>query len=411
MDSYYTPNEIAKEMVNSIKDLNPDLIADFAVGNGALLKVASEKWASAKFVANDIDPSVVKELKTNFPSWMTCSRDFFDSQLVLNCRVLSKIKKKVSLILLNPPFSCRGGVVKIVEINGQNIRCSNAMAFLIKAMEFLSEEGQLVAVLPISSLFNEKDQEAWSIIKGMAKVKYHKEYYRQRFSKAIPNTAIVHIKLLPVKARKKKLKVISNNPEIPSSYKTSDLGALVYVVRGNTPMFEWENFSDERGNPFIHTSDLKSGRVQFSHRFVSCEPKTIHGPMILIPRVGRPSLEKITLYEERIGVVLSDCVISVLSEDSEVTSKLYAVLRENWQSFKSLYKGTCAPYTTINNVVRMLCNWGYEAVAVKASEINRPPFEQEKYRILGWDYKVQKSDFGHPNKMHLTPLRSAGDFD
>jgi hypothetical protein len=389
MDSYYTPIEIAKEMVNAVKDLKPDLIADFAVGNGALLKVANEYWTNAKFIANDIDPKVVRDLKADYPKWETSSRNFFDSSLVSSCRVLSEVKKKVSLILLNPPFSCKGGTVKNIEINGQEIRCSNAMAFLIKAIDFLSEEGQLVAVLPISTLFNEKDKDAWSIIKGMAKVKYHKEYYRKRFSKAIPNTAIVHIKLLSVKDRKKKLRLISSNSEISSSYITPDLGASVYVIRGNTPMFKWEHISDEQGIPFIHTSDLQYGRVQHSHRFVSCESKTIQGSMILIPRVGRPSLEKITHLEGENRVVLSDCVISILCENPEVTTKLYNVLRENWHILKTLYKGTCAPYITINNLVGLLCSWGYEAVAVKASVLNQLYYEQNFCGNLGLEYRAQ----------------------
>ena len=58
MDSlarYYTDNNFSDLLVDEINLLNPNLIIDLGIGDGALTTAAYKKWQRATFIASDID--------------------------------------------------------------------------------------------------------------------------------------------------------------------------------------------------------------------------------------------------------------------------------------------------------------------------------------------------------------------
>ena len=50
IDAYYTPSQLAVQMVNVCSG-RPVVIADFAAGDGELLRKASKQWPRAKLSA------------------------------------------------------------------------------------------------------------------------------------------------------------------------------------------------------------------------------------------------------------------------------------------------------------------------------------------------------------------------
>lgn len=69
------------------------------------------------------------------------------------------------MILLNPPFTCKGSIIEHVNLGEQDFKVSTAMLFLMRALRFLSDNGGLYAIMPISIIYSEKDKQAWNYLK------------------------------------------------------------------------------------------------------------------------------------------------------------------------------------------------------------------------------------------------------
>ena len=109
MDIHYTPSALATSLVQATSEVRPKLVADLAAGNGNLLLAAEQVWPNARFVATDIDPRAVRRLGRLRPSWTVGRCDLRSVPSRRSCLALKNMRKSACLLLLNPPFSCRGG--------------------------------------------------------------------------------------------------------------------------------------------------------------------------------------------------------------------------------------------------------------------------------------------------------------
>ena len=67
IDKIFTPNHLANELVQYYsRSTHPQLITDFAVGEGSLIKAAYKHWPESQYIVNDIDQNVLS--KINLPS-------------------------------------------------------------------------------------------------------------------------------------------------------------------------------------------------------------------------------------------------------------------------------------------------------------------------------------------------------
>ena len=107
---------------------------------------------------------------------------------------------------------------------------------------------------------------------------------------------------------------------------------------------------------------------------VSPRYRTISGPAILIPRVGRPSVSKVVLIGEE-KVVLSDCVIALRTTPPGSEVELAREIKRNWLTFQQIYGGSCAPYTTIRRIREMLLELG---VLTALPSGNGPQYEKQR---------------------------------
>lgn len=82
--------------------------------------------------------------------------DFKDDDSVNNVQFLHD--NTFDLVVLNPPFTCKGSVVEHLEFEREEFKVSTAMLFSMRVLRYLSERGGLYAILPISCVYSEKDK-------------------------------------------------------------------------------------------------------------------------------------------------------------------------------------------------------------------------------------------------------------
>jgi hypothetical protein len=132
--------------------------------DGDLLIEAERMWPKAKFVATDIDSSAIRRLSRLKPSWTAGRCDLRYSRSRNSCFALQQARGRVSLLLLNPPFSCRGGTKFPAETETGILFASAAMSFVVIASNYVAKKGEIVAILPFGCLYSAKDGRERSVV-------------------------------------------------------------------------------------------------------------------------------------------------------------------------------------------------------------------------------------------------------
>jgi predicted RNA methylase len=352
-DRFYTPPHVADVMLSCVSDRSPRTVADFAAGDGALLELAGKRWRRAQLVANDIDRTAARGLRAKHDDWRVETCDFLGPRVRNTGGRLADLVGTTSLILLNPPFSCRGHSTQRVRIDDVVHSCSTAMAFVLTSFAFLRRHGILVAVLPSGTLNSEKDQGALQWLRSRAEVSIIQQNGRQTFPGCNPRTAIVRI--TRVKNGDGNAKSVREKPLQSPSVEVS-------ISRGCMPIYLVEPRSrNARMLPMLHTTNIKRGRVLPSHLMTGKWTRTISGPAVLLPRVGRPTPDKVALYESVAPIVLSDCVFALQCLTVDAAEIVRDRLLGAWDSIAASYGGTCAPYLTLRRLTDALNELGIVA--------------------------------------------------
>lgn len=346
MDAFYTPKLIAEKMIKSATLTSVASAADFAAGDGGLLRAVETRWPDATITACEIDPHTADYLSSNHSSWEVYTTDFMTAVRDSEFDDLDP----VSLIVLNPPFSCRGATTYSVEFGDEIYRASYGLAYTIAAMEFLAPAGQLIALLPSGTLTSQKDAANWQRLRCRFEVEVLFYLDNRTFRECSAETVIVRFskRASPVRARKR--------PDASlKAFNFRTKGFLkVGLFRGKVSMNEVAN---ETGGifPLVHTTELKNRKALMERkRALRSDYKPISGPAVLIPRVGRPTLDKVALLSKSDTVVLSDCVIALRCDSERAAASVRKFIDSNWKPFSKLYSGTCAKYITLRSIERFL---------------------------------------------------------
>lgn len=346
MDRYYTPLDIAQRLVRQLPDCAPTIVADFAAGEGALLRAARERWPNCYLVGTDINPVAIRSLRRNFEGIIAGKCDFLNSASENSSQALRAKRGNISLVLINPPFSCRGGSRHRVSVGDITISCSRAMAFLINSTKYLSREGRVVALLPASCLDSEKDANARRMLS--------REFVLEKFGGAAPyefrgcsvEVAFVSVVRRPSICALSPIQLKQSNNDVSFVH--------IKVVRGKISM---DLIPETKGRvkvPLIHTTDLRDGSIQKTNRSVISGRSIVSGPAILIPRVGRPDYRKIGWLDEGTTCAISDCIIAIEGPRVAIAS-LHDLMKINWDMIAKSYIGSCAKYMTLSNLKNALC--------------------------------------------------------
>jgi tRNA1(Val) A37 N6-methylase TrmN6 len=350
IDAFYTPSHLAELMASHVQNREPKLIADFAAGDGELLRVAHTHWPRAGVIAADIDRGSIRHIKRRNPAWSTGCCDFLHERSRSRCGPLRDQIGAISLVLLNPPFSYRGAKSCSVSVDKNRFSCTKALAFVATSIQYLSENGELLAILPTGTMFSEKDVSMWSFLRNRFDVRTIAEQERHAFSGCTARTIIVHLARLGKGQKTSRQKGPLGSTEVNNSQNLY----MMKLVRGVVQMHTVNGTRSPKALPLIHSTDLSGSLVREPQRRTNQTRRILTGPAVLLPRVGEPRRDKVVLYLSRNPVVLSDCVIGLMCTSQKKAREVQTLLKRNWRIVKGAYGGTCAKYATLASLRQAL---------------------------------------------------------
>lgn len=336
-DSYYTPPFLADKLISFITPANIARAIDFCVGDGDLLKAVAKRYADIDLFGTDISDEALAKLSDKCPDWHLGECDFRNDDSIGKVDFLKE--GLFDLIVLNPPFTCKGGIVEKVLFDDQEFHVSTAMLFLMRALKYLAPNGGLYAILPISCVYSIKDRKAWTYLKNNYNACILDEPNKVSFtSKCAPNIALVYAGHYKV-----------HGVEQVDSFQFSSL-PVTSVVRGSIRMQNLQYNNSHDSVSLIHTTNLRNGKLVGLRRILAGSMRMISGCGVIIPRVCNPNPNKVVLFDDDLVYALSDCVVFLKTNTSEEAEMLRNAIIDHWCDFLSVYKGTGAQYTTVERL-------------------------------------------------------------
>lgn len=361
LDNIYTPTDLARTMVDAVPGSlgDKDLVADFAAGDGELLRAARLKWPLARIIATDIDSGVARVLKRQNSDWEVGVLDFLSRKSRSGSSTARRILGMVRLVILNPPFSCRGGGRTVASALGRRTKCSRGLAFVFDSVEYVVPGGFVIAVLPSGSLRSEMDQDTWRLLESMGTIEILRQNGHHTFPKATVETVVVRFTRFEGSAKTAEVS------QCPQPHLCRERKGRVRLVRGNVPIHRIESATAPNGVTLFHSSDLREGRLSHGRRITNVNARLVGGPMVLIPRVGKPSKRKLVCYPGGSHFALSDCVIAALCESESLAEEIWESLMRNWACVEDGYSGSGAKYITMGRLTHILGQLGYTAEIIE----------------------------------------------
>jgi tRNA1(Val) A37 N6-methylase TrmN6 len=333
-DSHYTPTKLADRLVSFIEKEGVSTVADFCVGEGELLRAAKKRWDDVKLFGNDISDKAIQLLRGNHPDWMLEKCDFLN-QKARDEKLL--FKNKFDIILLNPPFTCKGSTIYAINFDDMEFHASTAMAFLVEAIKYLQEDGVLYAILPQSTAYSKKDEKIRSHLKKKYDLKILKELNNQSFKKCTPNIILASVN-------------DARSTDLNNTFKQIDTGIKhLQIQRGCISMHNIQECTSHYVS-LVHSTNIRDNNVVDLNHKVKNTVSYIGGPALLIHRVGQPNVKKICIISSGEEYALSDCVIGIKTETLQECQHLKTIITDHWDEFSNLYKGTGAKYITIDRL-------------------------------------------------------------
>ncbi|MEI7832792.1 MAG: N-6 DNA methylase [bacterium] len=351
-DFFCTPNLIARSMAEAFQMSDCPIIADFAVGDGSLLHACEALWPNSLYYAVDIQQKLVSSLSLQKPNWRIATCDFLDT--AQRTQALDSMDfSSCSAIILNPPFSCRGNRRYSSQLFDVVFKTSLAMAFVITSLQYLDDQGEMVALLPVGCIYSEKDHAAWEYIRNHFTIDSICSNHHSSFPNCAASTEVIRISRLP------------GNEIVPHGHapiaKNYNLGKLS-LFRGSFSMNEVSKYSSVTGIPLLHTTCVTTDTINTSIYSIEYERNILQGPLLLVPRVGRPDKRKIITYDSNDQVILSDCLFGLAADSYEICESVKKIIWSNWDQFEPLYRGTGAKYLTRKVLALFLMRNGYEVI-------------------------------------------------
>lgn len=337
-DAFYTPDGLAGKLLSFAVGI-PRTVIDFCVGDGGLLKAAEQKYTNIECFGIDISDEVVDNLSVRQPLWHLRQCDFIDVKALAKIPFLKGAT--FDLIVLNPPFTCRGGTINKVFIGEDEYHVSTAMSFLVKVLPYLSNDGGIYAILPVGCVYSQKDRKCWQYLQENYHACVLSEMQKAYFNhKCTPNIVFVYLGCKPYPQKQEQIaRTVSQT-----------MVQLKGISRGHLSVCEMKKVKvGKKRLPYIHTTNMKNGElvdVGFTKEGIK---ESVKGNGVLIPRVCNPNVEKVVVYDGK-EAILSDCVVFLQTRTKKEAVQLKRFLVKNWTEFKKNYVGTGARYVTMERL-------------------------------------------------------------
>jgi hypothetical protein len=264
----------------------------------------------------------------------------------------------VDLVVLNPPFSYRGGPATPTKYGAFLGRLSPSAQFLAVALSELNPRLGIWAILPDGVIGGEKYQEFWNEVSRTHSVEIVRELTSSSFSGVRARCSLVAIR------PQLSIPTQGNRDDIPPLWKQASIGCrCVEIVRGRVQRHKVFELA-ARTSPYIHTTHIRenalAGKTDTAPTLLATK-----GPFVVIPRIGSP-VGKITALGPG-PWVLSDCLIAVRPIAEENICKLERSLASSVFELQQQYRGTGALYLTIDRLSQQLSEMGWHPVSTPAS--------------------------------------------
>ena len=358
MDRFYTPDRLAATLTDALGYQSVDSCADPNCGYGQLLLSAEARWPKAQFRGLDIDRRAVHRVRRRRPQWTVSVGDLLSRRSVARTQVV-RCGASCDILLANPPFSmgARNGVLPV----GSPYRCSIAMAHIRAAIELFRPRLAVGAIVPESLLYSELDEAARDDLAAEWVIEEVLSVSQATFRGTRAHSSLIVLR--------------PNNDEVGDSGGMpvpEDGGMDADLVRGGLPVHS-ALVTPEGGVPFVHSTDL-TALANGSYRTKSVFPigrGCVVGAVILLPRVGVPSIDHIAPLEFGQPIQLSDCVIGLRFSSHDAATRTAQMIRAKAESLVSLYKGTGARYVTVRRIEEWCASVGIEPnrTSVSISEV------------------------------------------
>ena len=335
----YTPQVTSDQLVKAATIIPPKTVVDFCAGRGSLLEAARRRWPTAKLFANDSDPKVMNSL----PGANWVNLDFLGEHF--DAFSPKTFPKEYDLVLLNPPFCFYRSQEFRPRGVYADVRCSVAFSFLFTALQYLSTDGELLAVMPTSTLKSERDDEARKILKKRYKCRLISSPSYDRFPGLDVSTYLLQVH----SAKKRKSTAVVTNS-------LSSARVPWQITRGSVSVRRSKRQEYVGLHNWIHTTSISNStivtRYMLPDGFLARDQKFLPKTSLILPRVGkvRPGDLLVTSRSE----ILSDCLLGVTFDDPKLAYIILGGINTNYSSFSKLYAGTGAPYTTQNKVSKFI---------------------------------------------------------
>lgn len=360
-DGFYTPTALASDLIRLSRQSNPKRIADFAVGGGSLLLAARQTWPDAQFYGIDLNPDAILEARKVLPSLEAYTSDYLSDEVL---ELTSELFHEIDLIVLNPPFTCRGSSFETTLFQASEVKSSKAMAFILRACRYLRISGEILAIVPRSCLFSQKDREARKAIAASHIIEDLGTYQSPGFSKAS-----VSVHLVRVTRRSESTPLPISPPASVEIIRPNQHYSLVFM-RGSHPVAD--GVTKAKGPSLVHTTDLFNFEIAISRRRAVHHNKLVSGKVLMFPRVARPSIDKVAIGSFIQPVVPSDCIICVKTVPLGHEEHLHTQILLFWDALKEAYSGTCASYLTMESFKIFAAKLGFEAELTSDCRIWNP---------------------------------------
>lgn len=334
LDKYYTPSSLVEFMLDKVSIHDVRFIADFTAGDGALLIAARKRYPNSHLIAVDIDENSLLKIQQNISKKVS----FFVQDFV-SAGFSEYLKFEIDLVLMNPPFSLKVqrkfDELFALDSNANNFKIYGSLVFVLKALQYLSAAGQLIAILPESILFSERDRVAWEYLQLHHEVVLFDDLPLYSFSNCQPNVICVSIK------KRTKISILDSG----KSEESQRLDVPFEIFRGSLSPKKALDAKDSKVH-LIHTSNLKNNQLVNVKSIAPGSFRRFTSPCIVLPRVGRFDARKVVFIKGEGSFVLSDCVIAIKPNEGFDIDTLYAILIDNIEFLKLNYHGTGAVYIT-----------------------------------------------------------------
>lgn len=348
-DKYYTPPAIASRALERAQlACSPTICADTACGSGSLLAAAEEVLAARHCVGIDSDPLVIRQLRQERPEWRLYVGDLLKRHRPPPTN-FPGANYGVDLLVLNPPFSLGSRKYVTVKYLGRSVRCSVAMAHILRSLELFRPTQGAIAVVPESLLYSNTDQHARELLDQHYSLAELLQLSIYTFKGARVNSSFVQFSSPGGRPYSSIEAMQMPRDSIPTT-----------VVRGGLQMHAFDRVSS--GARVIHSTSLRSiavdGINSAPERTCTVAKGRISGWMLMLPRVGLPKEEAFCALYSKDEVQLSDCVIGMKFPSKVAASNAQKRIRAHWQSLICLYRGTGARYITIDRLIDWLYTIG-----------------------------------------------------